>query len=91
MSSFEGIRRFEDGDYSQCMPQAGMIAFLESGELEKLRKMMLNRLPEKSLRKQNEDCSLQYNFPYVYRTIHKRGQAGSSLSLHHILLDLTVK
>lgn len=86
----EGIRRFEDGEYSQCMPQAGMIAFLESGELEKLNKLMLQKLPEKALTMQFEDCSLQYQFCYVYKTVHKREMVGSSLSLHHIILDLTM-
>jgi hypothetical protein len=87
----QGIKRFEENEYSQCMPQAGMIAFLESGDMKKLKKLMDQVLPEKALNKKLDDCSLQYYFCYVYKTIHKRGKVGNSLSLHHILLDLTAK
>ncbi|MDD3251738.1 MAG: hypothetical protein PHV18_04160 [Lachnospiraceae bacterium] len=85
----QGIKRFEDGEYSQCMPQAGMIVFLESGDMNKLKELMLKKLPEKASKNQFEDCSLYYRFCYVYRTVHMRAVVGNGLSLHHILLDLT--
>lgn len=85
----EGIKRFEDNHYSRCMPQAGMISFLETGDMGKLKSLMCKKLPEKSVDKAFENCSLQYSFCYVYRTSHKRSFVGSGLSLHHILLDLT--
>lgn len=87
----EGIKRFEEGEYSSHMPQAGMVAFLETGDMKKLKELMEKKLPDKALDKKSENCSLQYSFCYVYKTFHKREKVGNSLSLHHILLDLTVK
>lgn len=84
----EGIKRFEDGEYSRNMPQAGMVAFLESGNIDKLKETLKRKIPSKTIDKKIEDISLEYSFFYIFRTVHKRVM-GQSLSLHHILLDLT--
>lgn len=86
----QGIKRFEDNLYSSKMSEAGMIAFLESGNMEKLKKLIEKELPEKSLNLLMEDCSVQYYFNYIYRTLHSRNNKHK-LTLYHILLDLTAK
>ncbi len=85
----EGISRFENNEYSSCMPEAGMISFLETGNMDKLKKLMEMKLPEKAMDKRYEDCSLRYSFCYVYRTMHRRKGNNHSLSIYHILLDFT--
>ncbi len=85
----EGIRRFEKGQYSSNMLQAGMISFLETGSMDKLKNLMCQELPYKAADKNMEDCSLIYSFRYVYRTMHKRDKGMSNLSIYHILLDFT--
>ncbi len=85
----EGIRRFEKGQYSSNMLQAGMISFLETGSMDKLKNLMCQELPYKSVDKNVEDCSLIYSFCYVYRTMHKRDKDMSDLFIYHILLDFT--
>lgn len=85
----EGIRRFEDNEYSRCMPEAGMISFLETGKMDKLKNLMEVKLPEKAIDKKAVNCSLKYSFCYVYQTMHKRKNNAHILSLYHILLDLT--
>ena len=66
-----------------------MIAFLETGDMDKLKGLFEKELPEKSINKVIEDCSLQFCFQYVFRSVHNRVENGHELSLHHILLDLT--
>lgn len=85
----EGIKRFENNEYSSCMPYAGMISFLETGTMDKLKKLMEVKLPEKSFDKKVMNCSLDYAFCYVYRTLHKRKENKVILSIYHILLDFT--
>ncbi len=85
----EGIKRFEDNEYSRCMPEAGMISFLETGKMDKLKNLMEVKLPEKAMDKRTVNCSLKYSFCYVYQTMHKRKNNTHILSLYHILLDLT--
>ena len=85
----EGIKRFENNEYSRHMNEAGMIAFLETGDMGKLKGLFEKELPEKSINKVIEDCSLQFCFQYVFRSVHNRVENGHELSLHHILLDLT--
>lgn len=85
----EGINRFENNEYSSCMPEAGMISFLETGKIDKLKNLMEMKLPEKSMDKKYEDCSLRYSFCYVYRTVHRRIGNPHILSIYHILLDFT--
>lgn len=84
----QGIKRFEDNLYSRHMNEAGMIAFLETGDMEKLKGLMEKELPKKSLNCLAEDSSLQYCFQNVYKTLHNRKE-NSKLTLYHILLDLT--
>ena len=43
----------------------------------------------KNINKVIKDCSLQFCFQYVFRSVHNRVENGHELSLHHILLDLT--
>ena len=71
------------------MPEAGMISFLETGNMDKLKKLMEMKLPEKAMDKRYEDCSLRYSFCYVYRTMHRRKGNNHILSIYHILLDFT--
>lgn len=85
----EGIKRFENNEYSRHMDEAGMIAFLETGDMEKLKKLVESELPRKSLNQLLEDCSSQYCFQYIFRSEHNRINNGNKISLHHILLDLT--
>lgn len=85
----EGIKRFENNEYSSRMPEAGMISFLETGNLDKLKKLMEIKLPEKAVDRKAINCSLKYSFCYVYRTIHKRKNSQRMISLYHILLDFT--
>lgn len=85
----QGIKRFEDNLYSRHMNEAGMIAFLETGDMEKLKGLMEKELPNKSLNCLMEDNSQQYHFQYVYKTIHDRKGNKNKLALYHILLDLT--
>ena len=85
----EGIKRFENNEYSSRMPEAGMISFLETGNLDKLKKLMEIKLPEKAVDRKAVNCSLKYSFCYVYRTIHKRKNSQRMISLYHILLDFT--
>lgn len=85
----EGIRRFEDNEYSHYMLESGMISFLETGKMDKLKNLMEMNLPEKAMDKKVEDCSLKYSFCYVYRTMHKRRENEHILSIYHILLDFT--
>lgn len=85
----EGIKRFENNEYSSCMPEAGMISFLETGNLDKLKRLMEVKLPEKAIDKKAVNCSLKYSFCYVYRTMHKRKNNEHILALYHILLDFT--
>lgn len=87
----QGVKRFENMEYSRNMNEAGMIAFLETGDMDKLRKLLEKQLPEKSSNGLLDDCSLQYSFQYVFRTIHDRDVKGKEIYLHHILLDLTMK
>lgn len=85
----EGIKRFENNEYSRYMNEAGMIAFLEDGDMNKLKNLMEMELPKASKDKLVENCSLQYCFQYVYRSVHNKVESGHELSLYHILLDLT--
>lgn len=66
-----------------------MIAFLEDGDMNKLKNLMEMELPKASKDKLVENCSLQYCFQYVYRSVHNKVESGHELSLYHILLDLT--
>ncbi len=85
----KGVRRFENNEYSSCMPEAGMISFLETGKIDKLKNLMEVKLPEKSMDQKYEDCSLKYSFCYVYRTMHRRKGNKHVLSIYHILLNFT--
>lgn len=87
----EGIKRFENNEYSRHMCEAGMIAFLETGDMDKLKKLIEKELPQKSFNQLLEDCSPQYRFQYIFRSEHNRINNGNKISLHHILLDLTDK
>lgn len=85
----EGIKRFEEEDYSREMPQAGMVAFLETGDAEKLKRLMQEKLQEYSLRGGYHDLSVQYRFMPVFATNHQRGGSGRSIWLYHMVLDFT--
>lgn len=85
----EGIKRFENNEYSRCMSEAGMISFLETGKMDKLKKLMEIKLSEKAMDKKAVNCSLKYSFCYVYQTMHKRKNNEHILFLYHILLDFT--
>lgn len=87
----QGIKRFENNQYSRHMNEAGMIAFLETGDMDKLKRLMEKELPNRSFNGSMEDCALQYCFRYVYKTLHDRVENEHKLSLYHILLDLTKK
>ena len=85
----EGIRRFEQGQYSPKMLQAGMLSFLETGAMDKLEELMQRKLPQTAANKCVENLSLTYSFPYVYKTLHRRDSGLGDIYLYHILLDFT--
>lgn len=85
----EGIKRFEHGQYSPKMSQAGMLSFLETGTMVKLENLMRTRLPQTAADSQMEDISKDYFFPHVFKTLHNRGNGLGNIHLYHILLDFT--
>lgn len=85
----KGIKRFEQGQYSPKMSQAGMLSFLETGTMMKLENLMRVKLPQTAADSQMEDISNEYVFPNVFKTLHKRKNGLGSIHLYHILLDFT--
>ncbi len=85
----EGIKRFENNEYSAHMSQAGMIAFLESGDFDKLQKLMNKELPSNAVAMSVKDCSSEYGYNFVLKSAHNRVAKNGNISLHHILMDLT--
>ncbi|MCM1105313.1 MAG: hypothetical protein NC355_00065 [Blautia sp.] len=87
----EGIRRFEACQYSPHMAEAGLLSFLETGCMDKLEELMRTNLPQKAADAKMADCSEDFDFPYVYRTLHERREQGDYITLYHVLLDFTAQ
>jgi len=85
----EGIQRFVDGRYSAEMPMAGMIAFIETGDYEKARRLFLNELPKTvPAGLPVRECSEERRHQYVFQTAHLR-KNNKYISLTHIMMDFT--
>lgn len=65
-----------------------MIAFLEEGNFQKLKSVLLDQLPQYSVGNYLVDISSYYNHDYVYKTSHVR-KSNKDIKLIHILLDFS--
>jgi hypothetical protein len=83
-----GIKRFEDNIYTCKINVGGMIAFLESGDYQKLKNLMETELPNYTQGKVVNDCSSEYQYNYVLMTEHMR-KGNERTQIYHILMDFT--
>lgn len=74
--------------YSPNVELGGMIAFLEEGNFQKLKSVLLDQLPQYSVGNYLVDISSYYNHDYVYKTSHVR-KSNKDIKLIHILLDFS--
>jgi len=84
----EGINRFINNTYSRNMDIGGMIIFLESGNYEKLQRLIFKSLPETSIKDSLQDLSKQFDYNYIYRTSHNRVN-NIPIHLTHVLMDFS--
>ncbi len=86
----EGIRRYEKAYYSSKMDYAGMAAFLETGDFEKLHRLIMEQLPEYAVNQAITEIERSANKDYyTVESIHHRCKDLNDLKIIHVLLDLT--
>lgn len=81
----EGIVRFADGKYSAGVSEAGMIAFVETGDYMKAYRLFQNELPSKTAVRELSD---KYGHQYIFQTVHSR-KTNNDITLTHILMNFT--
>lgn len=70
------------------MSFAGMIAFAESGDYEKMNRLFIKELPGYANDNNMTDVCEEYEHNFVYETLHSRNN-NSNIRLTHILMDFT--
>ena len=92
----EGILDFVTGKYSRVNNTAGMIAFIEKGNIRNIVDNINERLLNnqeihtlKSLNKISIEINLKDDFEHIYFSKHKRDYNFSDINLYHIMLDYT--
>lgn len=88
----EGIKRFVTNSYAAAMPRAGMIGFVEAGDIETIKKDINRRLRDISQKDKFlttrflQFFSVEENFKYSYFSRHHRIE-NSQIDLYHLMLD----
>ncbi|MCP4218784.1 MAG: hypothetical protein GY765_29400 [bacterium] len=88
----EGIKRYVKNAYAKAMPLAGMIGFVEAGDLETIKNDINRRLETKTDRHKITTTRLlqffkvEKAFKYSYSSRHTRIQ-NTAIDLNHLFLD----
>lgn len=89
----KGIKRYVENSYARAMPFAGMIGFVEAGDITAIKNDINRRLKEWN-KKAGEMTMMELlrffkieeNFQYSYSSKHKRVK-NTCIGLYHIFLD----
>jgi hypothetical protein len=87
----DGVQRYIDLKYSPKMNEAGMIAFVETGNINKAAvriKEVIQSISQKGT--STEDLSDKYLHKHVYLSTHKRVN-DTNINISHVILDFTSK
>lgn len=88
----EGILRFINGKYSNNMPLAGMLGFIEKNTPDIILGKIIDKLNnEKCINTINnlDNCVLQDDFEYSYLSKHERKDPLGPIDIYHLLFDYT--
>ncbi|MEA4957732.1 hypothetical protein SDC9_07611 [bioreactor metagenome] len=92
----EGVFDFISGKYSSNNNTAGMISFIERGNIlniiEKINERLLNNEKINTLKDLNKislEIDLKDDFEHIYYSKHKRTNDLSDINIYHIMLDYT--
>lgn len=93
----EGMERFLEGeyaDYTAEYPEVGMIAYVLSDSVEiwrdRLKSAIDHRQNQLRLGAPQENVAIVDEFPFEWRSQHKRMSSTPILFIYHILLDCTL-
>jgi hypothetical protein len=90
----DGIRRYVGNIYARAMPFAGMIGFVEKGNIIKIKNNIndrlfnLNKIKELETIKMLALEELEKDFKFSYVSIHRRVE-NIPIKLYHLFLDYT--
>lgn len=90
----QGIKRYVENSYARAMPFAGMIGFVEAGDITSIKDDINCRLSEWNEKGEVTTIELlrffkiEKDFKYSYSSKHERVK-NTSICLYHIFLDYT--
>jgi len=88
----EGIMRFVVGKYSKYMSLAGMVGFVENGNIIEIVNRINERLRENTViktKKLLKQLIIEQNFNHSYQSGHKRDKNRGEIALYHLMFDYT--
>ena len=92
----KGMQRFLEGeyaDYTANYPEVAMIAYILSDSVEIWRDRLKTAIDQQQVQLRieatQEDVAVADEFPFEWRSQHRRSSSNTILSIYHILLDCT--
>ncbi len=85
----DGVQRFVTGYYSEKMPLAGMIGYIQKGREAEIIAHLNSRLPKNGTIQSLEQISLISDTRSTYSSIHKRCTQPGEIEIFHLMLDYT--
>ncbi|MCK4765494.1 MAG: hypothetical protein KAW12_25050 [Candidatus Aminicenantes bacterium] len=82
-----GIKRFVTGYYSEKMPMAGMIGFIQEGGIKEIIRRIDTYLDKQTTTQSLTIKKIIENIEYTYFSSHNRDVDSGSIALYHMMLD----
>ena len=83
----EGIKRFITGYYSEAMPLAGMIGYIQEGDISKIITVVNHYLEQHTTIQLLTEEKIDKNLEHIYSSLHNRNKDLGRVKLYHMMLD----
>ncbi|MFC2155136.1 hypothetical protein ACFLRB_01420 [Acidobacteriota bacterium] len=83
----EGIKRFITGYYSEAMPLAGMIGYIQEGNIFKIISAINKYLDQHTTIQLLAEEKIDEILEHTYSSIHNKNKALGRIKLYHMMLD----
>jgi hypothetical protein len=82
-----GIKRFITGYYSETMPLAGMIGYIQAGNTFNIITAINNHLDQPTTIQLLVEEKINENLEHTYSSLHNRNKDSGRIKLYHMMLD----